>query len=204
MYSSITFYVRFSHCNSSKHLYARGLTLLELLISLSVFSILTATALPGFSHLIQTTQTRTNAHRLYQNIQYARNTALAEHKVVTLCPSNDGIICAGSNWQPGGLIFEDKNKNGIRDTHEKLLKIISPFQKNSYIAWRAFRNKNYLSFNGRGVTEYQNGNFTYCPPNKNLKYAAQIIVSYSGRPRYARDQDGDGIINGTNGKNVSC
>lgn len=181
-----------------------GLTLLELLIALCLLAILTTTALPGFSNLIQASQTRTSANRIYQNIQYARNTALAEHKIITLCPSNDGITCTGRNWQPGGLIFEDPNRNGIKDPKEKLLKTIAPFTASSYITWRAFRNKNYLSFNGRGITEYQNGNFTYCPPDKNLKHAAQIIVSYSGRPRYARDQDGDGISNGANGKNISC
>lgn len=56
----------------------------------------------------------------------------------------------------------------------------------------------------RGTTNYQNGNFSFCPSNKNPALARQIIVSATGRTRYARDLDGDGIVENSKGQPLHC
>ncbi len=208
----VTDYYSTPHCSRAhqairKHtrpLRGNGLTLLELLLVVSLIAILSSIAVPGLSHLLRANETRIAVNNVLQNIQYARNTALIQHTAVTLCASLDKINCSGYDWSTGGLIFRDKDANGKRDSDDETLKVIEPLKENQQLLWRSFRSKPYLTFTAEGVTYYQNGNFTYCPENKDPKYAAQVIISYTGRPRYARDTDMDGIVNSTSGKNVKC
>lgn len=182
----------------------KGISLLELITTTGILAIVSITAIPELTHLIRNTETQIIIGNVFRNLQYARNLALAEGTPVSLCASADGINCQGRQWQTGGIIFRDKNGNGRRDSTDEITKIIEPFKNDSQLIWRAFQNKAHLTFTEEGVTNYQNGNFTYCPEDKNLQYAAQVIVSYSGRPRYAQDNNGDGIANGSNGKNIKC
>ena len=57
---------------------------------------------------------------------------------------------------------------------------------------------------GEGFTNYQNGNFTYCPPDGDLRFARQLVINVQGRVRMGHDTDGDGIVEDRRGKDVRC
>jgi len=56
----------------------------------------------------------------------------------------------------------------------------------------------------RGTTNYQNGNFTWCPANGDPLMIRQVVVSLTGRTRFAKDSDGDGVVENSQGKEVEC
>ena len=55
-----------------------------------------------------------------------------------------------------------------------------------------------------GFTRDQNGNFTWCPGNGDVRLARQLIVNAAGRLREALDSDGDGVREGANGRPIGC
>ena len=78
------------------------------------------------------------------------------------------------------------------------------FEYPGTIRWRAFRNRQYLQMTSAGYTNYQNGNFTYCPPNGDVYQARQLIINMQGRVRKPADIDNDGIIEDARGRDIRC
>ena len=72
------------------------------------------------------------------------------------------------------------------------------------LSFNSFGNRQYLQFDGRGVTLFQNGNFTFCPDNGDTTLIRQLILSLTGRTRMALDTDGDGVVENSQGKPVTC
>ena len=55
-----------------------------------------------------------------------------------------------------------------------------------------------------GLTDWQNGNFLYCPQGGDPRFARQIVINAQARVRHARDSDGDGIVEDARGRPVTC
>ena len=184
-----------------------GFTLIELLITLTILAILLGIAGPWFNDLKQQQESTAAINQLVGSIQITRNAAISMHATVTLCPRSAGnrYICGKRNqWQAGALAFLDENSNGRVDGDETIIQRFPPLIKGSITYWRSFRNRSFLQINSRGITNWQNGNLLYCPPGDDPKFARQIIISVTGRVRFARDNDHDGIVEDARGKPVSC
>jgi len=76
---------------------------------------------------------------------------------------------------------------------DRLLYRLQPLMIPGSLKFRSFGNKQYLQMTPFGMTNYQNGNFTYCPENGDANLARQVIISFTGRTRYARDKDGESL-----------
>ena len=181
-----------------------GLSLIELLICLVVLTII-------FSRLLgpDTTSWRKKAEidgvmqDLMASIGMARSHAISENVVVTLCRSDDGRNCRG-NWNEGYIVFTDWNANRRIDGKDRILSRTESFRSIGSLSYNSFKNRQYLQITPRGFTDFQNGNFTFCSVDRKSEEIRQIIVSLSGRARYARDRDGDGVVENSQGKPVSC
>lgn len=88
----------------------RGLTLVELMISLAVLAVVLSVSVPSFSRLQGNFQLRSNAHRLVTALNLARIEALEREQLISLCPSRDGTGCAG-DFSRGWLLFHDSDGN---------------------------------------------------------------------------------------------
>ncbi|MCP3673585.1 MAG: hypothetical protein GY829_03815, partial [Gammaproteobacteria bacterium] len=97
----------------------------------------------------------------------------------------------------------DHNQDHIFNGDDIFLTKFEKFPDEDTIYWRAFQNKQYLQMSPLGYTRFQNGTFTYCP-REGLKYARGIIINAAGRVRFTKDEDGDGIDEGANGKSLRC
>jgi type IV fimbrial biogenesis protein FimT len=76
----------------------RGVTLIELLIGLTILSILVALGVPSYTQWIQNSQTRNAAESIQQGLQLARSNAVRRNEFVRL-----SLVGAGAtpDWQVG-------------------------------------------------------------------------------------------------------
>lgn len=177
----------------------RGFTLLELLISLTIVSLVLGFAWPAWTALHRKSQATLAVRQLVSAVHLARNTALTRHQRVTLCPSRDGQRCGG-DWKDTLVIFTGN------DTEIAEGELISrlPASSDNLIEWRAFRPAAMLQFQSNGATYGYNGTFIICPPDGDARYARALVLNKAGRLRIAADMNNDGVVDISTGEAVAC
>jgi type IV fimbrial biogenesis protein FimT len=185
---------------------AKGFTLIELLAVIGILGVISALAFPAFNYLLEKEQASAFSYKLYRYLNYARSEAITKNITTTVCASKNNLDCSkNKDWSNQHiLIFIDFNSNGKRDQDDIIVKAFELGLSNNSLVWRSFGNKNYLQWQPSGMTYYQNGNFTYCPDNKDIRNAKKIILNAAGRIYFGMDRNHDGIQEGTDGKNVIC
>lgn len=176
----------------------QGWTLIELLVTLSISSLLLGFGIKGFAALQERSQATQAINRLAFSIQDARHAALTKRQVITLCPSQDGQRCI-MDWDAPLILFSG-------DPASTSKKILQHYPANPYgkTTWRAFRQDNKLQMNVNGLTLAYNGTFIHCPNNRNAQRAKALVLNKSGRTRVAKDLNGDGIPDISRSESVSC
>jgi len=127
----------------------RGLTLLELLISLVILSLILALAIPSFQSQTQQIRTKTTALSLYEAIQATRTRAVSTNGRATLRARGD--------WSRGWELFDDLNHNGVRDAGEPLILEHGMEGTDIHISGNG-PVASYVSYLGTGESRYANGN----------------------------------------------
>jgi type IV fimbrial biogenesis protein FimT len=179
-----------------------GFTLIELILTLSIVSIILSLAIPSFTQFLDKSKVRANTQRLVQVLQLSRTTAISENVLVTVCPTDNGADCR-SDWSQGYMSFKDNDGNRSFDSiDEKLFEFISNDEK-SVISWRAFGIKSSLQWLTTGITNHQNGTFELCYDN-NAELARGLFITKAGRIRYSKDTDNNGIHESTSGGTIDC
>jgi type IV fimbrial biogenesis protein FimT len=85
-----------------------GFTLIEVLVTLSVAAILTASAVPAFRSFLQNDRAMTQSSSLVLSLNIARSEAIKQDisAGVSVCPSTDGLTCSGaSTWEQGWVVL---------------------------------------------------------------------------------------------------
>ncbi len=180
-----------------------GFSLVELLICIAILAILLGLAIPGYSSFVQKNRANQVINQLSHAINLGRSTAIITQRMVTFCRSEDGLSCGG-NWQDGSILFTDQNADREINGDDQLILHIPMLELPGTLKWRSFQNRQYLQLTPLGFTNYQNGNFTYCPENNDATLAQQIVISRTGRIRLAIDYDGDGLREDSKGKPLKC
>lgn len=183
-----------------------GFTLLESLISITILSLLASLAAPSFIDTIHRTKAQSDISEFYHLLIYARTQAINTNKAIVVCGSQNGNDCEKSrDWSNlKVLVFTDNNRDGQLNNDENLLKVQQAVDNGSQLYWRSFKNKSYLTWLPQGITDYQNGNFTYCPENLDSQNAHQLILNVAGRPYWGKDSNNDGVRENRYGENLDC
>lgn len=85
---------------------ARGFTLIELMVTLTILGILTLLAAPSFNEAILGNKLAGFSNTFVASAQLARSEAIKRNNAVTLCRSADGQTCAASGtWQQGWIVM---------------------------------------------------------------------------------------------------
>ncbi len=171
-----------------------GFTLPELLVTLTLLAIAFAFAAPRFDSLLAEHRSQAIILELASRIEAARKQALAHGQTLTLCPGADTCGEQG-DWIEGATLSTDQG----RAVHR-----FPPLAASGKIDWRSFGNRNWIQFAPNGLTPNQSGRLTYCPEDKDIRLAKQLILNASGRARLAIDADGDGIVESSDGTPVEC
>ncbi|GGY97187.1 MAG: type fimbrial biosis protein FimT [Shewanella sp.] len=158
-----------------------GFTLVELIITLLVFTILLGIAVPSLADLQRQYRTDSAIRQLQQLLAFARNQAISYRSRVTVCHLEDNR-CQDGNWQPGISIFIDRNGNQQLDSDERLLLESGPFHSQDSI----FYNRATVRFLADGLASGSNGTLSYCP-DKTVEDGQSIVVNQAGRTRRSTD-----------------
>lgn len=181
-----------------------GFSLIESLICLVVLVVLImGVANPSFSSNRERVLAQELMSDIMSGLSMTRSHAIAEAVTVTFCRSRDGQKCLG-NWNEGAIIFTDHNEDHVLNGQDRLIFRLPAHAANGKLSFNSFQNRQYLQIDSRGFTKHQNGNFTFCSADADPAKHLQIILSLSGRTRYARDKDGDGLLENSQGKPLKC
>jgi type IV fimbrial biogenesis protein FimT len=137
-------------------------------------------------------------------IRFARHAAISERRWVTLCPPENEFCSNSAEWHTGVMVFEDRNRDGIRQSGEPVLGYLPGLDPGERLIWRSFRRRNFLQFRPEGYTNWQNGSFLYCPSSGDARYGKALIVNIQGRTAPSADTDGDGVDEQANGEPLTC
>jgi type IV fimbrial biogenesis protein FimT len=85
----------------------KGVTLIELLITVTILGIIMATAAPRFSAQIANSRSVAASADFVEALASARSQARSRSGMVVLCPANDSGTSCGENWSNGWLIATD-------------------------------------------------------------------------------------------------
>ena len=182
----------------------QAFSLIELLIAMATAAVLAGMAYPAFDDLIARVHATSRVNDLVGIIRFARHAAINGGRWVTLCPADDEVCSNAAEWQGGIMVFEDRNRDGARQSAEPVLGYLAAFDEGERLRWRSFRRRNFLTFRSEGYTNWQNGSFHYCPASGDPRYGKVLIVNIQGRTAASVDADGDGIDEQANGNPLTC
>jgi type IV fimbrial biogenesis protein FimT len=168
-----------------------GVTLLEMLTTLTVFSVLAAMAVPGFNHLRRDAARTAAVNEFFHALFLARSESIKRGQMVSLCKSRNGEVCThrGAEWTSGWMVFVNRDRDELpqRDPGEPVLAI--------YPGWAGGHiTSNRLAYSFRPhIQGVVNGTIVFCDV-RGPDHARAIIISHTGRPRVAsRDSSGQAL-----------
>jgi type IV fimbrial biogenesis protein FimT len=179
----------------------KGFTLIELIVSVSILSILAAIVVPNLNQFIIKMRVDNEISHLHRMLLITRNAAINSGHKAILCPLNNSLQCT-TQWQNELSVFIDVNNNKMFDTNEKVSRVRSAIVVGDKLIYGKGRNK--ITYQPTGqLSGLANGTFRYCPQN-NKKLSRGIVVARSGRVYQSSDIDNDGIDENRGNKEINC
>lgn len=182
-----------------------GLTLLELMIALTITVIIVNSIVSSWAFMMETvtaSQTKTGIRNAFGT---ARESAVYYNQVVTLCPLNAKNKCV-SDWNKPVSIFLDPSSQKVLSDPGNLLKVVqihdSGKLSSSSVGGGNYRR--YFQYNPNGSMRGSIGHLVWCPTSGRPNGAIQVRLNFGGRILWAKDHDGDGIVEGSSGQPIEC
>ena len=178
----------------SRKLKQIGFSLIELLIVITVGTILISTALPSMIDTIKNGRLVALNNELVSDLALARSTAITRGNHATLCASNfAGNQCRRNarSWDNGWIVFDDIDNDGRVDTGES--KIAVNLLTTDQIKISADNSR--VSYDAEGFAFGSSIEFVFCDDRGDSKKRG-LIVSDSGRSRPIKEDVVSGSCNG--------
>ncbi len=158
----------------------KGFTLVELIVTLSVGSILLAVAVPGYQTFVQNNRLTTQNNSFASALMLAKSEAVKRSSWVTVCPSTSGTGCTGgTTWSGGWLIFADANNDKIVNTGEEIIKVNAAIAGGNTLT---SGDKTTITFTGSGFAQGSMDSFTLCD-KRGSAHSKKLVLSNLGRLR---------------------
>ena len=164
-----------------------GITLLELLVTLSIIAIVLTLGIGGFRHLIASTRMTNVTNTLIAHMQLARSEAIKRGTDVSLCPSPDGKTCVAGgdgSWEIGYIVRIDS-------TGEVLRRVDGPEMRG--VTLTNSRGGSPIVFKADGSAGGSNCTLTVCDRGDS-SYKRGVVVSNVGRVRVSEYAAGGGPL----------
>jgi len=145
-----------------------GFTLFELIVTISIISILSLICIPHYHNLMQKQELNSIKLLTQQYLSFAKSQALLLHTPVVICSSENLIQCQNNQWNSGVVIFTDKNRNKSVDADEHILFKTEHNIKYGRLTWVGSSSSTYvLTLQGdTGLPRGAPGSFYYCGINR--------------------------------------
>lgn len=158
-----------------------GLTLIELLTTLSIAAVTLTVGLPAFSGSLERTRVATTMHRVSADLAMARSSAIMRRAQVVACPRTPDHRCRDDNdWSHGWMVFTDDDGNRQPDEAAHILRITDPPAHRSLAIDSTRR---FLRYQRDGRSAHSNQTVRVCSGNR---LAGTVVVNNLGRVRSAR------------------
>jgi len=191
---------------------SHGLTLIELMVTLAVFAIITALAFPGFRLYQQNSNRVSQINGLVSTFNLARSEAVKRSQQVIVCASADQANCSNSiDWTTGWIAVIDSDNSNAQDGAEAAFYAHGRLSGANLILGDvavAAAGTTQIIFSNTGASNIA-ATFMRCDDRINTdgdsRHARAVILTTSGRTRLSQDTNGDNIYEGTvNGVNLDC
>jgi type IV fimbrial biogenesis protein FimT len=160
----------------------RGLSLIELFITLTIAGVLLGIALPSFQQFRERQTYVATQHGLMAGFHHARTLAVTRGQPAAVCPTVDGQSCRiGGVWDHGWLIFVDSNRNGRRDEDEVVERM--QIEPTPQLRVRSSAQRPMAIFRPNGGSGASNLSLRICSKEGDLLGA--LVLNNSGRLRTA-------------------
>lgn len=159
----------------------KGFTLIELMITLIIFSIVVALGAPSFSRMITNNAVNTDRDTLFNSLVYARTEAIKRSETVSICKSVNLTACDSSaSWTDGWVVFEDSNGDGAA-TGDTILRVHEALKRNISVT---FSGGDSVTFDGLGRAA-NSGTFSLSHSSGNADFDRTVVLTATGRARKA-------------------
>jgi len=162
------------------HGHGTGFTILELMVTLSIASILLVASAPALQSFSQRQTMKVAVNNLQNDLMMARSEAVHLNSRVVTCPGTPTEGCAGNNeWSGGWIVFADENTDRQLQSSETVVRRGYGFE-NLYI--RSSSGRTDVRFFPDGSAPGSNGSITFCGLGGAAK-ARKLVISNLGRVR---------------------
>lgn len=168
-----------------------GFSLLEIMITLSVASILIFVAIPGMNDMVKDNRRAGNINQLVSSMHLARSEAIKRGgTTISLCPSADGAACADADWDGGWILFinNDGDDPPVVDAGEEVLSYTQTSGGTTSLASTGTLSRG-ITFSSNGLAA-QSGNLVYCD-DRGEANAKKVTLSRAGRVKTLTWESGD-------------
>lgn len=166
-----------------------GVTLLELISTVTILTILTTLALPQFNYL----QARSESNHVYPYlnaiIQQHKEHAILKKQNILLCSSSNHQTCNNENiWNQGILAIYDRNNNNKFDSADTVIKFYSNKINHGTLTWNGgvTSPKLIILQSDTGLPRGSIGNFTYCSYKYSADLSHKSSLGIMGHLRYEK------------------
>ncbi len=186
----------------------QGLTLIELLTTMSIVAILAVVAIPSFKTMTGQNRMVQSLNDLVADLQYARSEAIKRGRDVIVCPANRHFNnCRNSSdWSNGWIVRDPGDSSVTPAISAKVLRIHEALQdgdsmmetdrRSGDAAGRIAFNRNGFSSNARTIQ--------ICPPDNSASAARAVVISSTGHIRTGYDSNDNGIVETGSGDDIAC
>jgi type IV fimbrial biogenesis protein FimT len=158
----------------------RGFTALELLVTMTIATILLAAGVPAIKSYSWNLRMSTTMDMLQTDLNLARGRAISHNTQTVICPAADTSNCSGqSDWQDGWIVFTDLNADHNRQEGEPLLKRSDAVE---LMQISSSRSRSFIRFYPSGTAPGSNLSINFCD-KRGAEHAGKIVVSNTGRIR---------------------
>jgi type IV fimbrial biogenesis protein FimT len=186
----------------------RGLSLIELLVTLTIAAILLAIGVPAFVDMMASNTATSYANDLLADINYARSEAITRGSRVVVCKGAATAVGSGctGNWEDGWKVFVDCNNDQLVSnatcpggTNEEVLRVHAALSSGWTLRGNgldALGVLNRITFLPDGRTN-NNGTLVACKDGvRNVgtqTRSSAVVINVTGRARVSPDANSDGI-----------
>ena len=163
---------------------ARGFTLVELVVTLSVMALMLVFGIPSMLDTLESSRVRAASAALNVALAHARTLAITRHARTVVCASADGLQCGPAReWNRGWIVFVDADGDDRRDADEPV-SLAERRAAASSVRVLASAGRPRVRYQKTGTSGGTNATFSICAARTHVA-GRSIVVNNLGRARTA-------------------